>query len=90
MDASGFCPLLTLRIVLQDVLPDHPSILPHPTYPPHLTIFIAVSGLTLEVDHSSLVSSSLYIISKISFLNYTATQNYIVSNYFANLFPIFN
>jgi hypothetical protein len=50
MDASGFCPLLTLRIELQDVLPDHPSILTHPTFPLHLTIFITASGLTLEVD----------------------------------------
>jgi hypothetical protein len=50
VDASDFCPLLTPRIELQDVLPDHPSILPHPTYPLNLTIFIAVPGLTLEVD----------------------------------------
>ncbi len=59
MDASGFCLLLTLRIILQDVLPDHPSTPSPHLYPTHLTIFIAVSGLTLEV-----VSSSLDIINE--------------------------
>jgi hypothetical protein len=56
---------------------------PIPTYPLHLTIFIAVSGLTLEVD--TLLACELkpkqYIV-----LNYTPTQKH----YFANLFPIFN
>jgi hypothetical protein len=78
MDASGFCLLLTLRIELQDVLQDHPSILPHPTYPPHLTIFIAVSDPTPEVDTILACELKPRHYKQNIFINYTATQKYFL------------
>jgi hypothetical protein len=55
---------------------------PHPTYPPHLTIFIAVSGLTLEVD--TLLACELKPKQHI-FLTLLQLGN-IFGYYFANLF----